>query len=396
MLTEPTLSRSDPTRSYGGFSATEIIAGTPLGSSPVELPDSPVPSPRAALASLLRPALANPPCVIAFSGGRDSSALLAVAVDLARREGWAPPVPVTLRFSSAATEETDWQEIVLRHLGMDDWVRLQIAEEFDLLGPLATRGLRRHGLLYPANAHMVVPMAEQAVGGHLLTGVGGDDVFGNWPWHDLASVLAGRSRARTRDMRRLLHAAAPVSLRTEIWRRREPLGLPWIRSPEREDVTRRLAAELANAPRTWSARMLWSAGSRPWRMAVRATEVLSRDAGATLSSPFLHPAFLASLAAAGGRYGWGDRTATMHAVFGDLLPRSVISRRSKAEFSEPLWASATKRFADDWSGDAGPVSDLVRADVLREVWRSPQPHGRSAMLLQAAWIATNGVNGYAR
>ena len=58
-----------------------------------------------------------------------------------------------------------------------------------MLGPLATRGLRRHGLLYPANAHMVVPMAEQAVGGHLLTGVGGDDVFGNWPWHDLASVL---------------------------------------------------------------------------------------------------------------------------------------------------------------------------------------------------------------
>ena len=164
MLKEATLSAPQTGGAYGGFSALEIVTGMPFGSCPVEPPAGPVPSPRAALASLLRPALANPPCVIAFSGGRDSSALLAVAVDLARREQWPLPIPVTLRFSSAATEETAWQEVVLRHLGLDDWIRLQIGEELDLLGPLATRGLRRHGLLYPANAHVVVPMAEHAVG----------------------------------------------------------------------------------------------------------------------------------------------------------------------------------------------------------------------------------------
>jgi asparagine synthetase B (glutamine-hydrolysing) len=377
---------------YGGFSALEIVAGMPLGSCPLELPADPVPEPRAALSSLLRPALANPPCLIAFSGGRDSSALLAVAVEVARREGWAPPIPATLCFSSEATEETDWQQTVLRHLRLDDWIRLQISDELDMLGPVATRGLQRHGLLYPANAHIVVPMAEHAVGGHLLTGVGGDDVFGNWPWYDLAGVIAGRSRAHVRDVRRLLHLAAPASVRAEIKRRRQPLRLPWIVASQRGYVARRLAAELSSAPASWSARMLWSARWRPWRVTASSMEVLARDAGATLGSPFLDPVFLSSLAAAGGRYGWGNRRATMQALFGDLLPASVISRRSKAEFSEPLYATATKRFAEDWNGDAGPATDLVCPEVLRDIWRSPQPHGMSAMLLQASWIACNQLS----
>jgi hypothetical protein len=79
----------------------------------------------------------------------------------------------------------------------------------------------------------------------------------------------------------------------------------------------------------------------------------------------------------------------MRALFGDLLPESVISRRGKAEFSEPFYATATKRFADEWDGDAGPASDLVRPEVLRAIWRSRQPHGMSAMLLHASWIASN-------
>lgn len=389
MLKEATLPGPATGSAYGGFSALEIVTGMPFGSCAVEPHAEPVPSPRAALASLLRPALSKPPCVIAFSGGRDSSALLAVAVDVARREQWPLPIPVTLRFSNAATEETAWQEVVLRHLGLDDWIRLQIGQELDFLGPVAIRGLRRHGLLYPANAHVVVPMAEHAVGGHLLTGVGGDDVFGNWPWHHLASVIAGRARASVGDARRLLHVAAPTSLRAEIKRRREPLGLPWVVASERRHVAQALAAELASAPRSWSARMIWSAGWRPWRVTADTMDVLARDAGATVDSPFLHPAFLASLAAAGGRCGWGDRRATMHALFGDLLPESVISRRGKAEFSGPFYATATKRFADEWDGDAGPASALVRPEVLREMWRSGQPHGMSAMLLQAAWIAGN-------
>ena len=55
------------------------------------LPDVPMPpevvAPRQALDDVLRPALESGPCFVTFSGGRDSSAVLAAATDLARREG---------------------------------------------------------------------------------------------------------------------------------------------------------------------------------------------------------------------------------------------------------------------------------------------------------------------
>jgi len=376
---------------YGGFTPFEIASGTPFGSYADDSPEEVATSPRTALALLVRPMLAQSPCFIAFSGGRDSSALLAVAVDLARREGWAPPIPITLRFAHASTREDAWQETVVRHLRLNDWLRLDIGDELDLLGPVARSGLRRHGLLYPANAHLIVPMAKAAAGGSLLTGVGGDDVFGNWPWHDVATVLAGRSRVQFGHARRAAHLAAPISLRAEISCRREPLGLPWIVASERRNVARLLAREMGSAPRTWSSRMAWSARWRPWRETVRSIDILATDAGATVGSPFLDQAFLASLALAGGRLGWGDRHATMHALFGNLLPEAVLSRRSKAEFSAPFFGTATRRFAAEWNGVAGPASDLLDADVLRGLWRSDRPHFLSTMVLQAAWIASTAV-----
>jgi hypothetical protein len=47
---------------------------------------------RGVLEELISPALERPPCVIGFSGGRDSSSLLALATHLARREGLPMPV----------------------------------------------------------------------------------------------------------------------------------------------------------------------------------------------------------------------------------------------------------------------------------------------------------------
>jgi len=189
----------------------------------------------------VRGALERTPCLIAFSGGRDSSALLAVAVDLARREGLSLPVPVTLRFASTATHEAEWQELVVRHLGLEDWVRLDYGAELDMVGPIAADGLRRHGLLYPANAHLIVPMAQAAAGGSILTGLGGDDVFGNWPWHDVASTLARRRSMRPRDLQRYVRLGGPRWLDAEILRRREPLTFPWIASAHRRRVARALA-----------------------------------------------------------------------------------------------------------------------------------------------------------
>jgi asparagine synthase (glutamine-hydrolysing) len=56
-----------------------------------------------ALFAAIEPALASGKCLVAFSGGRESSWVLAVATEAARSHGYADPIPVTLRFPDAAT-----------------------------------------------------------------------------------------------------------------------------------------------------------------------------------------------------------------------------------------------------------------------------------------------------
>jgi asparagine synthetase B (glutamine-hydrolysing) len=378
-------------RGHAGTPPTpfEVATGILYGTVPLPPTPSRATTPRAALEAAVLPSLLRAPCVIAFSGGRDSSALLAVAVDLARREGLPTPIPVTLEFASTATVEREWQERVLAHLGLQDWVRLAVSDELDLVGPVAARGLRRHGVLYPANAHVIVPIAEERRGGSVLTGVGGDDIFGAWPWHDLAGLFAGRRTPNAADIRRCAHLLSPLALRAGVLRRREPLALPWLREPARREAAARIARELSSAPRTWNARILWSARWRAWRATARSLELLGANQRGVVSSPFLDPGFLATLARAGGRWGWGDRTATMRALFNDVLPDAVLSRRGKAEFSESLFGVHTKRFAQEWAGRSGVDATLVDADVLRQVWSARQPHFLSAMALQSAWLASD-------
>ena len=227
------------------------------------------PSPRATLEALLRPALARAPCVIGFSGGRDSSALLAVAVALARREGWPEPVPVTLEYDSERTFERTWQELVIARLRIEDWVRQKIGDELDLVGPVAAEGLRR-----PASCirqrHVIVPLAL-AARGSVVTGVGGDDTFGQWPWSDLGDLLAARRRARRGDVRRCVHALAPRRMRAEVLRRQMPLLLPWLRAEIRREAAFRIALdELQPSAVDVGGAMRFSARWRPWRAAAGA------------------------------------------------------------------------------------------------------------------------------
>ena len=151
------------------------------------------PAPLEALESLLAPALARPPCVVAFSGGRDSSALLAVATSLAARHGLAKPIAGTLDYAGEQdADEREWQELVVRRLGVADWEKVTVGDGADLLGPVATDGLRRHGLLWPPAHHTILPLLRLASGGSLVTGDGGDEVFGGHRVTPLVRLLHGR------------------------------------------------------------------------------------------------------------------------------------------------------------------------------------------------------------
>ena len=76
-------------REFPRPAGVEVLANLLFG--PDEDP-APLPEPgglgvRGALEAAVLPALQRPPCLVSFSGGRDSSAVLAVAADVARRHG---------------------------------------------------------------------------------------------------------------------------------------------------------------------------------------------------------------------------------------------------------------------------------------------------------------------
>jgi asparagine synthase (glutamine-hydrolysing) len=327
-------------------------------------------------------------CVVAFSGGRDSSALLAAFLHVARRDGFEEPTAITARWpGDAAAEESEWQDHVARELKLKHWEIITPGTDFDLLGPLATGLLRAHGLLWPAPAAVFLPMIDAAGDGVLVTGDGGDEVFGNWGMGRIwSAVRQGRLRSAVRPV---LGAAMPDWLR----RRRALSGAEpyqsWL-SPEAWTALREaLAAEAVAAAPLWWPDYLREVGSeRGLRLAERAYATICASRGGSLATPLRSPAFLSALARCGGRLGLGDRTSVMRALFSPLLDDTVLSRVSKATFAGVHWGPASRQFAEDWDGTGVPAR-WVDADALRAAWCAPTPVYGAALPLQAAWLVTH-------
>lgn len=274
----------------------------------------------------------------------------------------------------------------MRHLGLQDWELVDLGGELDLIGPVAARSLRRHGLLWPANSHLHTPLLERAGTGSLLTGVDGDTVLGGWPWARVAEVLRGRVRAEPRDVVRLAHACAPRRLRrlVDLRRNSHRPAADWLRPGERDSYARAVYED-HEEPLRWNARVNALARRRYLAVACAGLEALASDTGTLLVHPFLDRGFLSALARAGGRWGWGDRTATMTAVFGDVLPREIVMRTSKAAFDEVVWSEPSREFARQWDG-SGVDETLVDPNALRDEWLKDCPHFGTACLLQSAWL----------
>jgi Asparagine synthase len=371
------------------MSSLELAAGYPIGSGRLRLPRSSGEEPFDALEASVAAALRRTPCCVGFSGGVDSSLVLAAAVRSARAQGCPPPVAVSLRYPSApATDETDWQELVLSHLGRVEHVTLELSGELDVVGPFATAQLRQHGPLFPANVHSVAPLLEPAAGGSLLLGLGGDEVLGHHYWTPLNAVLARRARPRPRDVVRLAVAMSPSRVRGAYASRRPPPERSWLR-PHADRRVRALERRAAAEPLRFSRAVASSAGGKALRVACESVHRLGDAAGVQVETPLLAPRFLAALARAGGGRGWGDRAATVRAITGDRLPEALLDRRDKAVFTAVFFGAHTRRFAAEWSGD-GLDASLVDPDALRREWLDEEPDFRSALLLQVAWLHSLG------
>jgi hypothetical protein len=345
-------------------------------------------TPLQALEQAMLPALQQAPCCVCFSGGRDSSAVLAAATWAARRHGLPLPIPVTLRYSAGGPEadESEWQQLVVTHLGLDDWVRLEVGETLDPLGKIGRDVLRRHGLIFPLAPHTLVPMLEVARGGALLTGTGGDEAF--LRQSRVNDVLARRVPVQPRDPLRVLIAVGPRPVRRAAAARKIDLEYwPWLRRPALEGLRTSWAAEGAYESINWGRNLgrMWR--SRGFQLTLRALDLVARDNNTLLLHPLADPLFLSTVARAAGFNGFGGRTEGMRTIFGDVLPDKVNSRPTKARFDRAFWTSTSQAFAAGWDG-SGVDEELVDVDALRAYWTSETPPPAPTItLLKQAWLA---------
>ena len=332
--------------------------------------------PVAALERALLPGLLRPPCLVSFSGGLDSSLVLAVADRLALREGLARPVPATLRFRGApSSREDEAQHAVVEAVGSPDWHVGELDDEAHLLGPLAVRALQRHGVLQPANAFFHLPLLDLAEGGTLLTGIGGDQVLGGWrrpprrrrPWWSTGRVTTGRGSA---------HPFA------------------WLRAGPARVARRHLASERSAQPHDFADRVRWHRGRRDLVLSLQSMDRLASDAGCATLAPLTDPGFCAALASRGGASGFGPsglagRPQLLSGVFGELHP-DVVAGRPKATFNQVFWRQPTLDFLRSWDG-GGVDESLVSIPRLRAEWARPQPAFLTAKLAQQVWLAGQGL-----
>ena len=369
-----------------GLTPLEVASGRPLGGASLELPEPDPGGPRAALERRLRQELARGRCVVALSGGRDSSVVLAVAAAVARREGLALPAAVSLSFPGRFGDEAEWQELVVRAAAIDDWERVEVGEELDLVGPLAAAALRRHGLLFPPHAHLYAPVLERARGGTVLTGIGGDNAVDGWRFQRLAQAARGRRRPTREDSRSLALWMAPHRLRRRLLARGSRAAPSWLTDEARRWWLGQHAEAEAGWPRRWPAAVALATGGRRLAVAQAGLDLLAAAAGARIAHPLLDPAWLAAIAASGSAAGPGGRERLWPRLFADVLPVPLAARAVKAVYDGVYFTGPSRRFTEAWDG-RGLHGGVVDPGRLRATWRDPWRAHLPGTLQQALWLA---------
>lgn len=377
----------------------DLAIGSPLGHvrPPPRVRELRPNDPRRALEEVVLGGLRRPPCVVAFSGGRDSSLILTVATDLAREHGLSLPIPVTRRFSDAPkTEEASWQEEVIRHLRLADWIRVELGDEMDLLGERTRRRLVRYGVTFSPVLVGDEWLFEVGAGGTVLDGEGGDETLDPLGHRGAAAAellrqLRHRHRPSSSLARDALGSVTPGGARARlgISRRLVREVLPWLQPAALDEAVRRLRADARLAPIDLRRSIAWTQLTRAWAHVSHNRRAFAAHHDVVLASPLFDSTVVDAIALAAGPAGFRTRAHGLRLLGGARLPHSVLHRRTAASFNEAIFREPTRAFVRRWNGD-GLDPDLVDAEILRDHWNSPNPSAPSAALVQAAWLATEG------
>jgi hypothetical protein len=246
-------------------------------------------------------------------------------------------------------------------------------------------------VLWPPALQTHGVMFEHLRGGSLLTGEGGDAVLGERRITPLA-VLRRRRRPDRVLLRYSAAAALPRPVRHRLARRiaRTSIQSRWLRPDAFEEHVRLATADFCSEPLRYGPATRSITRRRSFATISHNHGAAAAEYGIRASDPLLDPRFVAALARAGGLTGFPGRTATMQALFSDVLPPVVLSRSTKASFNRAHADVATRDFARTWDG-SGVDDDVVDVERLRDVWLSDQPTMATGVLLHSAWLASVGL-----
>jgi asparagine synthase (glutamine-hydrolysing) len=281
------------------------------------------------------------------------------------------------------SDERNWQELVLDHLGVRAEM-VELGDELDALGATATESLRRLGVRWPANGYLHAPVLELARGGSLLTGVGGDEQLGTRGGRSVL-LSRGRDRPRWSDLREVPLELRSRSVREAAWLRAAP-PFPWLTPAGLDATYRELAPDEVAWPHRWDRSLHHWHASRAFAAVRGLLGLYAEPFDVRVVHPLLEPLAMAELARAGGATGFRSRTHAMRRLFGDLLPDRLLARGTKAGFNRVVFGPSVHAFARAWDG-SGVDAALVDAEALRAAWLSDEPDFRSIMLLQQAWLS---------
>ena len=290
---------------------------------------------------------------------------------------------MTRRFDAPEADEADWQERIVRHLGLR---RLAAAssfgDELDVVGPsppstsasTASSGHRRS----PATSRSSRPSAAAS----LLDGEGGDQVL------ELlgAPHRAGRRRgAPPRPVRRSRATARRCMRARRRWRAvarrpRHAASTPAaVAAPGRPAARRGGARRATSEARPLSFAASVALGAPASGRGARATgnrAILTARYGVAHSSPLLDPDVVDASLETAASSGAGDRTAVLR-VAGR---RSAARRRPVAHVDQGhvhtcYMASHTRAFAERWDGRRRR-SRARRCGAAAGGWLADRPHRR--------------------
>jgi Asparagine synthase len=368
------------------WSRVELALGMPLGVAAAELtlPTNRL-TPREELERIVDELFESGRQIfVCFSGGRDSSAVLALAVHVARRRGAPLPIPVTLRFPAhPESDESQWQDVVVEHLGLSEWIVID-RPDADVLDPTITELLTTRGLFYPSQIGSYLPIVDAAAGGVVLTGEGGDESFGGWQFRPAMHPVewGPRSAAKAAAVAVLSHGPATA----KHWYRRRSQSQTWLTDAGRKAVESALDDAAEVEPLGWRSYLAWSFARRAWALAQDTLDAVGERSQCRVVHPLAEPTLLASLASTWSRRGPADRTDVMRLVVGDLLPRAIVEREDKAVLAAVFIGDRSKAFIEQWDG-SGVDSEWVDTQALRQVWARRYPYAGSFNLLHQAWLA---------